>query len=80
MVFSLENLCRIKRNPRKGGPSGLAFGILLSSSLGRKYLQVCISTSSLVQVLCCQSISNTKDTKHGMRGHFRYNLPLVGDL
>ncbi|WVZ51111.1 hypothetical protein U9M48_002288 [Paspalum notatum var. saurae] len=47
----------VRRNPRKGGPSGLASGTHLSTSFGPKYLQMCISISSSVQVLSYQSIT-----------------------
>ena len=59
---------RLKRNPRRGGPSGLATPIFSFSlsSLEPKSLRMVILTIILVQVLCCHSI--TKITRNGING------------
>jgi len=56
------------RNPRRGGPSGLATPIFSFSlsSLEPKSLRMIILTIILVQVLCCHSI--TKITRNGING------------
>ena len=56
------------RNPRRGGPSGLATPIFSFSlsSLESKSLRMVILTIILVQVLCCHSI--TKITRNGING------------
>ena len=66
-----------ERNPRMGGPSGLATPIFSLSSLEPKSLRMVILTIILVQVLCC--LYQNIILKYGMRGHFRYNLPIFGD-
>ena len=56
------------RNPRRGGPSGLAMLIFSFSlsSLEPKSLRMVILTIMLVQVLCCHLI--TKITRNGING------------
>ena len=57
-----------ERNPRRGGPSGLAMPIFSFSlsSLEPKSLRMVILTIMLVQVLCCHLI--TKITRNGING------------
>ena len=56
-----------RAEPRKGGPSGLAFGTLLFSSLEPKHLQICISKNSLAQVLELSiNHQNIKDMNYGI--------------
>src|SRR6185312_10379226 len=58
-VCSKHSTPMSSRNPRRGGPSGLATPLFSLSSLEPKSLGMFILTIILVQVLCVSSIAKT---------------------
>ena len=64
----------LTRNPRRGGPSGLATPIFSLSSLEPKSLGMFHLNNHISPSVVCVINRQNNILKYGMRGHFRYRV------